>query len=370
MGYVSDDIDICSSASPQKVRGIFSSYTDIEIMDVSLPLGTLIIRVGNQTFEYTSFRRESYRQDGTHTPTKVHLDATIKQDSLRRDFTVNALYYDLQNEKLIDMFDGVSDIENKTLRTTRNVQDVFCEDALRILRMCRICAQTMLAPSEETLIAAKSLSSQLCNLSKERIVQEIHKLLTANMQYPNSSHDNIVHGINLLFSSGVSDVLLPNTKQDIAIKAASASSMSVKIALLILDTTDKAASLDYLCLNNDAKKDALFLLNHTHFDDCDSLDFLSTFGYEKGLLLVEFLTILDKKSSTLKSYLKNMKTQDSFISIDTLRLSGEDIMQTLHIPSSPIIGEIKKELFKHVVQHPEDNTRKQLISYILKNHTQ
>ena len=95
LGYVSDDIDICSDALPEKVEHMLEGSDIFSIAETRLPMGTVIIKCDGDALEYTAFRRESYRGDGTHAPEQVSFSATIEQDALRRDFTCNALYYDI-----------------------------------------------------------------------------------------------------------------------------------------------------------------------------------------------------------------------------------------------------------------------------------
>ena len=364
LGYEGSDIDICSKATPEQVESLLKDVKGIEIAECSLLLGTIIIKYSGHVFEYTTFRYESYRRDGSHTPGRVNLGATINQDVLRRDFTCNALYYDIRNKNIVDFLGGINDIHNKILRTTREPCDVFSEDALRILRMCRICAETMFAPTEELMISAKSLSAQIINLSNERVVQEMNKLLNADKIYNTNNEKNTSHGIKLIFESAASDILLPNVELTDALKASIAQNTAVKIALLTSGVSNLTKCLDYFCINNDMKNKIIFLVENICFDDAIALDFIADHGYLKCFLLKEYLKILDKSIENMTLYLNNMKNDSLILSYDTLAISGQDIMDILHIKPSQKVGKIKRELLKYVIQFPSKNTKYDLVEFL------
>ncbi len=366
LGYDCYDIDLCSKASPQNIKKMLNDNNEFQVIDCNLPLATLHIKYENNIFEYTSFRKESYIRDGSHVPNKIHLTASLKEDALRRDFTINAIYYDIYDGNIIDKFEGITDIENKILRTTRNPNDVFCEDALRILRMCRICAQTMFYPTDDVITAARNLNHLILNLSKERIVQEMQKLLTADTRYPKNDKDNILYGIKMLFDIRVSDIILSGAELNQVLKAYKAENIEVKIALLCMDTDNTSKSLDYICANNYMKTKVIFLLDNIGFHDNNALEFIAEKGYEKCRLLKEFLSmsIVNIKFVNLGSLLKNMVRNNEILSADTLAVNGQDIMDIMKIESSPQVGIIKKELLMHVIKFPEQNTKEHLVYHM------
>ncbi|MBP5242161.1 MAG: CCA tRNA nucleotidyltransferase, partial [Clostridia bacterium] len=87
-------------------------------------------------FEFTSFRSDEYVR-GEHTPAKVYFTENIESDAKRRDFTCNAVYYEIKSKKFVDPLNGITDIENKGMRTVRESARVFGEDGLRLLRLAR-----------------------------------------------------------------------------------------------------------------------------------------------------------------------------------------------------------------------------------------
>ena len=368
MGYVSDDIDICSDALPDKVMQMLEGSQSFSVAESIMPMGTVIIKCEGDALEYTAFRRESYRGDGTHAPEHVSFSATIEQDALRRDFTCNALYYDIAQPRILDFFDGAEDIKGRMLITTRAPFDVFSEDALRILRMARIAAEVGFRPGKDEIAAAKSLAQSLHKLSKERIVAEIARLLRSDARYAASDESNIETGMQVLFESGAAQVLFPGTRFEKSLVCTKARSYSVKAALFLYKCTSLDVSLDYICPDSATKRKVCFLLKHAAYEDNDSLDLLAKYGYARGKLLEEMMAVLKKHHLYLSRLLKNMGEGSKVLSLEALALSGQDIKEALDLSDSPEIGEIKRRLLRHVIEHPRDNEKEKLIAYLIKTY--
>ncbi len=364
LGYEADDIDVCSDATPIKVIKMLEANVDFAVATCNFPLGTIIIRYKGVSLEYTAFRKESYRKDGTHTPEDVSFDATLKEDALRRDFSCNSIYFNINTKEIIDCFDSLGDIRKKILRTIRPPDEVFSEDALRILRMARIAAETGFIPAREAIESAQNLSHTLLKLSNERILQELKKLLESDTKYYATEDKNISRGINVLFESNAAQTLFSGTALEKSLLAAETKPFPVRVALLIYGCEDINKSLEYICPNGDVKRHVLFLLNQRKYDDRAALNLLAENGYQNGMLLGEFLSILNIGHDNLSKYLKNMQRSDYIISMKTLAVSGNDIKDELKLKDSPKIGKIKKRLLTHIIEHPDENSRDKLINYL------
>ena len=108
-GLGETDIDISGPAVADAL-GLSKRYrTEV----VNYKLGTVVIKYNEDTFEYTPFRVEKYAEGGGHSPVSVMFTTDITKDALRRDFTCNAIYYDIKNNKIIDPLGGIADIEHK-----------------------------------------------------------------------------------------------------------------------------------------------------------------------------------------------------------------------------------------------------------------
>lgn len=186
------DWDITTSASPYQVKEIFS-YT----IDTGIAHGTVTVMIGREPFEVTTYRVDGEYKDHRR-PEEVCFTQSLKEDLLRRDFTINAMAYN-DRDGLIDYYGGVDDLKKKIIRCVGEAKKRFDEDALRILRALRFQAQLGFAIEEETKQAIRKQARFLKDISAERIQVELTKLLLSD--HP----ETILHAYEL----GVTDVVLP-----------------------------------------------------------------------------------------------------------------------------------------------------------------
>lgn len=172
------DIDIASELTPNDLRCLLLD-TEYSVTTKSERMGTVLITNGDLSFEHTTFRQESYT-NGNHQPSKVNFGVSINEDASRRDFTINALYYDIQNNTLMDFYEGVKDLENKIIKCVETPNYVFSADGLRILRMIRISSELGFSIDNDTLRVAKDYLPLLKDISGERKYTELVKMLTSN----------------------------------------------------------------------------------------------------------------------------------------------------------------------------------------------
>lgn len=186
------DWDITTSARPEEVKTLFR-----RTIDTGIAHGTVTVMQGDEGFEVTTYRIDGTYEDGRH-PSEVVFTPDLKEDLLRRDFTINAMAY---NEKagLVDLYGGMEDLENKLIRCVGNADERFNEDALRILRAVRFAAQLDFRIEEETYAAIKRHAENLRKVSAERIQMEIVKLLVS----PNPER-----WIDL-YNTGITSVIMP-----------------------------------------------------------------------------------------------------------------------------------------------------------------
>ncbi|ODS51096.1 MAG: hypothetical protein ABS42_00205 [Bdellovibrio sp. SCN 50-8] len=135
-GVVPKDYDIATEARPNEVRKlIFGSYV------IGRRFRLVLVKRGDQQFEVATFRRASREEDfaeGEDTPVGDNFFGTPEEDALRRDFTINGLFYDPSNEQLIDYCEGMVDIDSRTLRVIGKPGDRIVEDPIRSLRALRL----------------------------------------------------------------------------------------------------------------------------------------------------------------------------------------------------------------------------------------
>ncbi len=220
-GYVRDslldfqpsDIDLTSSCSPERVFELLKN-SPYSVCTTSLKMMTLKISIANFSYEYTSFRVDTYTKG--HSPSVVKLTDDIHLDALRRDFTVNALYYDIKNKCVVDLLGGLEDLEKRQLVTVTDAKKVFSEDGLRIMRLARFSAETGFCVEENTFLGAKKFVNLIQDIAEERIRVELDKILVADTIHNNI--DGQVKGMELLRELGVLDIILPELMEGFGMK--------------------------------------------------------------------------------------------------------------------------------------------------------
>jgi poly(A) polymerase len=193
LGREPQDYDIASDATPDAVEKLFP-----KTVGVGKKFGVMLVIEDGHTFQVATFRAESDYQDGRR-PEKVSF-GDAPADALRRDFTVNGLFYDPLSQKLHDWVGGEKDLRAKILRTIGAPDERFGEDHLRLLRAVRFAAQLGFEIEPETFAAVKKLAPKITAISAERIRDELVKLFAP----PHASR-----GLELLRESGLLAVILP-----------------------------------------------------------------------------------------------------------------------------------------------------------------
>ena len=172
LGKTSEDIDIVTSAKPDEVVNIFPrSY------EIGAAFGIINVVLDGIPSEVATFREERGYLDGRH-PSEVKYTDNPETDALRRDFTINGMFYDPADEKIYDFVGGRNDLSRGIIRTIGKAEDRFSEDYLRILRAVRFCVRFGYELSEEIRPAVSKLVGKLNVLSAERIRDEFNKMLT------------------------------------------------------------------------------------------------------------------------------------------------------------------------------------------------
>jgi len=170
LGRAAQDWDITTSAKPQQVKALFRRTVDTGIRH-----GTVTVLIGNDHYEVTTYRIDGDYKDGRH-PEQVSFTDRLSEDLRRRDFTINAMAYS-EETGLIDLFDGMGDLRRRKIRAVGNAEERFGEDALRLMRALRFCAQLDYTMEESTREAVRKMSGNLRRISAERIRSELDKLL-------------------------------------------------------------------------------------------------------------------------------------------------------------------------------------------------
>lgn len=183
LGLPLGDYDTASANMPNEVISRLKG-TEFEILAEYPRTGTVLIGSDGFKTEHTTFRTDSYPiNSGVHSPDKVEFTSDITVDALRRDFTANAIYYDLTSDSIVDPTGGLKDIEKRELRTVDDPRRVLGEDALRIMRLVRLRAELGFDIESMTLAVASELGTRVKDISRERITDEYIKTLKGTTKY-------------------------------------------------------------------------------------------------------------------------------------------------------------------------------------------
>lgn len=186
LGKTPNDFDVATNATPDQIEACFKKTTAVGkqfgVIVVILPgAGETESAVAARpiAIEVATFRGDGNYSDGRRPDSVVFADR--QTDAERRDFTVNALFFDPVSNEVIDLVGGLEDLNTRTLRVVGDPRRRFDEDKLRLLRAVRFHAQLGFTIEPATLTAIKDLAPALSVVSRERIRDELDKLLRAPM---------------------------------------------------------------------------------------------------------------------------------------------------------------------------------------------
>ncbi len=199
LGRLGNDLDFTTNAKPAESKRILTSWADT-VWEIGAEFGTIAARKGEIEVEVTTYRSESYEIDSRKPD--VQFGESIEGDLKRRDFTINAMALELTTEipTFIDLFNGITDLQNKIIKTPGKAEDSFSDDPLRMMRAARFMSQLNFTVDDSVILAIKKMADRLSIISAERIRDEFVKTLMS----PNPRI-----GITLLVETGLADKFLP-----------------------------------------------------------------------------------------------------------------------------------------------------------------
>jgi tRNA nucleotidyltransferase (CCA-adding enzyme) len=202
MGRPLTDLDIATEATPDRVAAIFR-----RVIPTGIRHGTVTVLYKGTRFEVTTFRTESGYSDGRR-PDAVTFSSSILEDLSRRDFTMNAMAWDLADGTLRDPYGGRADIAARLIRAIGDPEERFREDGLRPLRACRFAAQLGFRVEEATAAAVPRTLAVVAGVSAERVRDELTKILLS----PTPSA-----GLDLMRATGLLAVVLPELAEGVGV---------------------------------------------------------------------------------------------------------------------------------------------------------
>lgn len=339
MGEMAKDYDFACTLLPEKIIEILGE-NNIQAIPTGIKFGTITAVVNHKNFEITTLRKD-VETDGRHASVEFVDDYFL--DASRRDFTINALYLD--NKGLVyDYFDGISDLENKEVKFIGDASARISEDFLRILRFFRFNCKYAAKIDDVSLKACIDLKNNLKKLSKERIREEILKMLKIENESSLFKILQVMQEKNILSEIFSSDSDIVDLKRLFLIekKLEFKANINLKIAAIFLKNISDLKVFFYeICATNYEKKYFEFLLNNAASTlDIEDLKMLLVFQEKELVLNLYLLTLLQNfEAIDAKTAKENIKYIENF-SLPEFPLNGEDLMQ-LGFVGKQIGGAIK-----------------------------
>lgn len=198
LGLAPKDYDVATSAHPEQVRSIFGHRRTLA-MGAAFGVIAVLGAKGQSPIEVATFRRDGAYLDGRH-PESVAF-STAELDAQRRDFTINGLFFDPVEERVIDYVGGQEDLQRRVIRAIRDPRERFGEDKLRMLRAVRFAATFNFEIDPATFFAIRELADQLIVVSAERIAAELRRMLV---------HPRRSFAVRLLKDTNLLSVVFPD----------------------------------------------------------------------------------------------------------------------------------------------------------------
>jgi len=410
MGKTVHDWDFTTNATPEEILKVLPDgfYDNV--------FGTVGLAVEGfeRPFEITTFRTEEGYSDRRR-PDKVSWGKTLEEDLSRRDFTINAIALD-DNGKIIDPFGGEKDLKEKLIRAVGDANERFDEDALRMMRAVRIAAELGFTIEDKTFEAIKRNAPLIGKIAKERVKDELFKLLSSSYPY---------EGIILFRNSGLMNEILPELEKCFGVEQKSVGRhhiydvgthllMSLKeckspdpvtrFATLIHDigkpqtykkletgvitfynhemvSTKIAVSIADRLRFSKKEKDKFVTLVRWHQFTVGEMQtdnairrFIRNVG-KQNLDEMLALRVADRLGSgaketswRLEDFKKRLiEVQKQPFAVADLKIDGNDVMKALNLKPGPKVGEILEKLFEEVVENKTPNERKALLKKLDSN---
>ena len=353
LGRTPKDFDISTSAKPTDI---------IKIFDTTIPTGiqhgTVTVVVNDIPFEVTTFRgNEIYTNH--RQPDSVNFIDNLNDDLKRRDLTINAMAYS-NTSGLIDIFGGISDINNRCIRIIGDANSRFIEDALRMLRTIRFSCELDFSIESSTLNAISKNAHLIKSISAFRIYSEFEKSLLSD-----NSEKFILYHITGLLQYILPDIYTFSNTLNILNTALcyirnSPKDIDIRLAILFYMFEPKLNNiLNKLNLNNKSIKTISTLIAYKNYNFNNSpynvKILINKIGIPTFLKLLDFLKSINSNVDYTNVYetYNRIILNDEPIFLSDLKITGSDI-QKLGINGANI-GKVLNKLLIHCYNNPEDN---------------
>lgn len=366
------DWDIATDATPDRVQGLYR-----RTIPTGIRHGTVTVLFGRDRFEVTTFRTDAGYSDGRR-PDSVRFTGTIEEDLARRDFTINAIAFDLATGVLYDPHGGRGDLAARRLRTVGSARERFAEDGLRPFRGCRLAAELTLTVDRQTVRAIRDARPIARRVAVERVCEELRRLLLA----PTPSA-----GLRLLERSGLLELCLPEEDGGAAGSAAErvaryaridAAPAEVPLRLAMLLAPVNAADIPAACERAQA---ALIRLRFPHAvtrrvvvaigslaipistdsSDADIRRLLATVGRGGAADAVAVRRAIAQIDPPLARRVHRLAASGQALTVGELAVDGTMLQRELGLRQGPRIGRLLRALLGEVLADPAANERSRLL---------
>jgi tRNA nucleotidyltransferase (CCA-adding enzyme) len=381
LGRTPGDWDVATAATPDQVTALFP-----RTIPTGIQHGTVTIVTGRglaSHVEVTTFRGEGAYTDARR-PDHVRFGVPLVEDLARRDFRVNAMAYDPAADQLIDPYDGRRDLDERMLRAVGPTGDVyedavarFTEDGLRVMRAVRFAAQLEFALDADTERGIGPALPSLAKVSKERISDELRKLLGA---------DRPSLGLRIAERAGIVRLIAAPLASAIEARAdiehwlarVDAAPTNVRLGAMFAEL---ARRQPLPRLDRVLAKDAEQLLKSLKFANDEAALAATLVGIAPASMIEEAWTLPDVRRLLSDVTRPRVDAAIAFfradgataladqaaavagdpIAVGELAIAGKDLMEALAMAPGPSIGRILQLLLDRAIQDPSINTREQLI---------
>ena len=326
----SNDIDICTSATPKQIMDLFPNTS-------SPCYGSVNIIYKNTNFDITTFRKD-IKYESNRNPVKIKYIKSIKKDLLRRDFTINTLCIDKKG-KIHDYLNATPDLNNRIIKTVGNPKHRLKEDSLRILRAIRFATILNFEIDEKTKKYIKEYAYLLKELSFQRKKQELDKIFLSV---------NKARGIELLLELGIDEYLdLPKLKDIIPCSDLIGIWAQLDVDDLYPFTKPEKTGIKKI-------KELLSLDIHNKYNIYKYGLYISTVAYQ----------IKGENISTLNKIYNDLPIKEK----KEIQINGEEITTLLSKKSGEYLKKILEDIEKNIILGNLENKKEVIKTYILKKY--
>ncbi len=350
LGRPFDDVDIATNALPCDIMKIFE-----HTIPTGINHGTVTVILDNKAIEVTTYRSDGSYDDNRH-PSNVVFETDINSDLSRRDFTINAFALN-SKEKIIDLYGGKEDLDNKIIRCVGDPEKRFLEDALRILRAYRFSSTLNFSIEKNTLNASLKLGKLIEKISGERILAELKKLVTG---------DNLSCFVDFVNHGFLEFCGIGHIKENINLLADLKRSWEIRLPIFFA-----TSHMDIEKIISVLKPDKNLITTLKALQKMSVLDIPATksdiklllykFSKENVIIYFEYLKVLRVDTKPLYALLDEIDKNCEPYLISHLSVNGDDLIKSGI--KGKAIGEKLNELCLYVIENPSKNTPGQLLKF-------